>query len=220
MTNRQFLDEHDVLLANHVETVRRWGTCHAATLLPESYRIHLVPGADPNADPMWQEFISDCNPFLLRWRLAGLAGPYLPVPSTPLMAGNFPLSVVQQLMGVGGIFFVPDTMPIPSQSQLRGLLEHALHHGDSPEHLSEWFDIGRASNTAKNRMDPFIRMFALQHYWRILSQRHASSMSGKIGCCQRVLATILEVRPNQIKQDLIAIRNRLGDDWLERVCPV
>lgn len=220
MTNQKFLDEHDLLLANHVETVRRWGTHHAASFLPASYRARLIPGTDPNDEPSWNEFIDDCNPFLLRWRLAGLAGPYLPIPSKPLMAGSFPLSVVQQLMGAGGIFYVPDTMPIPSQSQLRGLLDDALHGGESPEHLKEWLDIGRAGNTAKNKMDPFARMFELQHYWRILHQRHPSSISRKIGNCQGVLASFFEVSQNQIKHDLTEIRNRLGDHWLERTCPV
>lgn len=220
MTNPQFLSEHAVLLANHAETVRRWGTHHAATFLPESYRQQLIPGTDPNIDPSWQEFIAECNPFLLRWRLAGLAGPYLPVPSKPLMAGSFPLSVVQQFMGAGGVFYIPDTMPIPSQSQMRGLLDDALHRGESPDHLREWLDIGRAENMAKNRMTPFVRMFELQHYWRILHQRHASAMSGNIGRCQNALATILKVRPEQIKQDLTEIKNRLGDHWIERKWPM
>ena len=219
MSNQQFLDEHDVLLANHVETVRRWGTHRAASFLPASYRARLIPGTDPNDDPSWKEFIDDCNQFLLRWRLAGLAGPYLPVPSKPLMAGCFPLSVVQQLMGAGGVFYVPDTMPIPSQCRLRGLLDDALHSGESPEHLNEWLDIVSAGNTAKNKMDPFARTFELQHYWRILHQRHASSISRKIGNCQSVLASIFEVSPTQIKHDLTQIRGRLGDGWLERECP-
>ncbi len=136
------------------------------------------------------------------------------------MAGCFPLSVVQQLMGAGGVFYIPDTMPIPSQSQLRGLLDDALHSGESPEHLNEWLDIVSAGNTAKNKMDPFARTFELQHYWWILHQRHASSISRKIGNCQSVLASIFEVSPNQIKHDLTEIRGRLGDHWLERMCRV
>jgi hypothetical protein len=220
LTNRQFLDEHDALLGHHSETVKRWGTQSAATLLPEHYRANLIPGTDPNTDPLWPAFANDYNEFLLRWRLSGLAGPYLPIPAKPLMAGTFPISMIGQLMNAGGVFFLPDTMPIPSRDQLRGQLDNALHRDKGLDHLAEWLDIVRADNMARNRMDPFIRYLELQHYWRILHQRHASAIHRNTGSLEAVFGEILNVSTKQIHTDLIAIRRKLGSKWLHRPWPI
>lgn len=160
--------------------------------------------------------VQDAEQFLLRWRLAALAGPFLPVPAKPLMAGVFPPHVVQRMMGSGGVFYLPDTMPVPSRDQLRVMLDGALHRGEKQEHLAEWFDIVRSDNSARNQMDPFARLFELQHYWRILHQRHANAIYRRIGKLKSAFAAIFSVRTEQISQDLTAIRKRLGGDWLER----
>lgn len=220
MTNREFLDEHDQLLSRHVETVRRHGSLLATTLLPDDYRATFPQDLYPNDDPLWSKFLAECKPFLLRWRLAGLAGPYLPIPAKPLLAGTFPLTVVQELIAAGGVFFLPDTMPIPSRDQLRDMLDHALHRGDKPVHLEEWLDMVRPDNTARNRMDPFIRYFELEHYWRILRQRHSTAIYRKSGKLESAFATYLRIVDRRIHEDMIAIRKRLGSDWLERPWPL
>ena len=141
MTNRHFLDEHDALLTRYQDVVLRWGSHPVATFLPATTRSHLIAGDELENDPQWPAFVEECNQMFVRWRLCGLAAPYLPMPSKPLMAGAFPFSVVSQLMQSGGVFYLPDTMPVPSRDQLRGLLEHALHRGQHPDHLEEWLEI-------------------------------------------------------------------------------
>ena len=220
MTNRTFLDEHDALLARHAETVSRWGTQHATYLLPADYRVNLLPGSDPHEDPLWAEFVKDASPFLVRWRLSGLAGPYLPAPAKPFFAGTFPISVVQQLAECGGVFFLPDTMPIPSRDQLRGMLDDALHRRENVEHVAKWLDIVRSDNVAKNKMTPFMRYFELQHYWRFLNRRHASAIYRKTGKLEEAFGRVFEVSPRKIHLDMIEIRKRLGSDWLDRPCPL
>lgn len=93
LTNRQFVDEHDALLAEHAETVRRWGTHRAGIVIPGGMR---QPGTDPNEDPQWFAFSAAAEVFFGRWRLQGLAGPYLPNPLQPLMSGSFLISTLQQ----------------------------------------------------------------------------------------------------------------------------
>lgn len=220
MTNQTFLREHDELLSRHAETINRWGTQHAATFLPASYRANLLPGTDPNEDSRWPEFVKDACPFFVRWRLSGLAGPYLPIPAKPLLAGTLPIPVIQQLADSGGVFFLPDTMPIPSRSQLRGMLDDALHRRENVEHLSEWLDIVRSDNMAKNQMAPFMRYFELQHYWRLLNRRHAAAIYRRTGKVEEAFGQVFEVTCRQIHLDMIEIRNRLGGDWLDRSCPL
>lgn len=220
MTNQTFLDEHDEILSRHAETINRWGTQHAATFLSADYRANLLPGTDPNEDLRWPKFVEESIPFSLRWRLSGLAGPYLPIPAKPLLAGTFPISVFQRLVESGGIFFLPDTMPIPSRSQLRGMLDDALHRRENVDHLAEWLNIVRADNMAKNQMTPFMRYFELQHYWRLLHRRHASAIYRKTGKLEEAFGRVLKVRSQQIHLDMIEIRSRLGGDWLSRRCPL
>jgi hypothetical protein len=217
LTSPQFLDEHDSLLADHAEAVRRWGTHLAGVFVP---RDMLLPCLDPTGDAAWQSFNTACNAFFARWRLRSLAGPYLPVPLEALMAGLFPWTVVEQLMRAGGVFFLPDTMPIPSRDQLRGLLDHALHRGEQPAHLAEWLALVRSDNSARNQLDRLGRLFEVQHYFRILRQRHRNAFEGNVGRIEVALSQFFNNSESTVHADLIEIRRRLGNTWLERPWPI
>jgi hypothetical protein len=162
------------------------------------------------------DFVAAFTDFFARWRLTGLAAPGLPVPLQPLMAGVLPANIVRQLEDVGGIFFLPDTFPIPSRDELRWLLEDAIHGSDNPEHLAEWVQIVRASNLAKNKISMYARKFKVQHYWRILQQRHGNSLRRKTGKLEEVLAAFLQVKVGLMHQDLMSLRKSLGPDWYRR----
>jgi hypothetical protein len=216
LTNLQYLDEHDALLSQHAQAVRQWGTHRAGIVLPVSI---VLPGADPSNDPGWRSFNEACEQFFARWRLQSLAGPYLPVPLQALMAGMFPWTVVQPLMRAGGVFFLPDTMPIPSRDQLRGMLDDALHRGEQPDHLREWLKIIRASSGARNQLDRFGRLFEIQHYLRLLRQRHAEAIARKMQHVKRALCGFFEKSSTAVQSDLIEIRRRLGKAWLDRRWP-
>jgi hypothetical protein len=216
-TNRQFLDEQDALLAAHAEVVRRLGTNFVELIRP-SRTMLLETDAIP--DPQRDEFNQACEAFFTRWRLLSLAGPYLPVPLQALMAGTFLSTAVPQLARAGGVFFLPDTMPIPSRDQLRGMLDDALHRGEKPDHLEDWFEIARAGNTARNHLDRFGRLFEVQHYWRVLYDRHAAALEGNIGRLEVAMSKFFELSPQTIHSDLIQIRRRLGEEWMDRTWPI
>lgn len=220
VTNRRFLDEQDKLLADHGEAIAQRGTADAGIRISPPAELAGSLGGDPDANPAWHDFCTACEAFLLRWRLQSLAAPYLPVPLQPLMAGMAPWTVVQRLMQVGGLFFLPDTIPLPSRDQLRGMLEHALHRGEQPEHLAEWLHIIRSDNTARNQMDKYARLFEIQHYWRILHARYASALQGNLGRVESALAEAFGVSKETMKADVATIRRRLGTDWRQRAWPI
>ncbi len=83
LTNRTFLDEHDALLNHWQLDVARWGT----TSLGQSIPPHEVADNE-TARSEWSTFNGAFEPFFHRWRLRGLAGPYLPIPLQPSMAGK------------------------------------------------------------------------------------------------------------------------------------
>lgn len=217
LTNQQFLNEHDVLLAEHAAVVRRWGTHHAGFVPPGQL---LLPGTNPADDPQWPEFNSACEAFFTRWRLLRLAGPYLPVPLPVLLAGSFPWTVTEQLMRAGGVFYLPDTMPVPSRDQLRGMLECALHRGERPEHLEEWLTLVRGSNPARNPLDRFARLFQVQHFWRILHERHRASLQNRLVHAEGAMAEFSGVSAETMRTDFREIRRRLGRSWLDRQSPL
>ncbi|PHR90592.1 MAG: hypothetical protein COA78_34950 [Blastopirellula sp.] len=216
LTNPQFLSEHDTLLSSHHEAIQRWGTSLNLSRIPEMIRTQILPDPKSSEDPLWSEYVDQCKEFCTRWRLDDLVAPYLPVPSKPKMAGQIPETILENLFQSGGLFYLPDTIPLPSRDQLRSLLDDALHREDTSEHLAEWQNIIRSDNFAKNQMNPFIRKLELQHYWKLLHQRHSSAINRRIGKLHEIFAERLETTPKQIKNDLTSIKKQLGADWEKR----
>jgi hypothetical protein len=217
LTNCQFLDEHDALIKSHTTVIRRWGLRLAGKDLPSN----LFPDvANPTNDTAWNLFDNRCREFLLRWRITELAGPYLPSAMQILTAGFIPQLQLNRLNESGGLLFIPDISPIPSRDELREILEDSLHPREPPDHLSEWFEIIRAKNPAKNRLGRFSRVFELQHYCRIMQDRHGAALVGNLGRWEVAMASYLEVSDETIHQDMILIRSRLGGHWMIRKSPL
>jgi hypothetical protein len=77
-------------------------------------------------------------------------------------------------------------------------------------------EIIRRDNSARNQMDPFVRYFELQHYWRILHQRHPNAIYRKAGKLREAFGNVFGITNERIKEDLKVFRRRLGKDWLQR----
>jgi hypothetical protein len=184
----QFCQERDKALGENLRVV---------SLIPDAF-------ADASGDAL-PKHASD---FLVRWRLIGMAGPRLPIPMRPMLGGQFPLSIVKQLMAAGEIFNLPDTFPIPSRDELRELLDEAVR-SERPDHLGEWMKITGKNNPAKNRIDRFSRVFELHHYWQLLQVRHQPYLRGRLTKLRFVLAQYLGASEDSIRADLGLIR-RLG----------
>lgn len=212
MTNPQFLGELDGLLETWGEMVRCWGFERLGILLPSGM---FLPGDDPTSDERWADYSRAFGEFFARWRLRGMAAPYLPVPLEPLMSGRFPITILPQLMNSCGVFMLPDIYPIPSRDQLRGMLEDALHGSMEADHLDEWKKLIAGDNAAKKPFIRFARLFEVQHYYRLLHQRHLQALKRKVGPIKDALATFLDVERRTINDDLAFIKSRLGPDWIQ-----
>lgn len=175
--------------------------------------VSITP--DMLADASGDNLPAPVRDFLVRWRLNGMAGRRLPTPMRPMLAGQFPLSILSQLMAAGGLFNLPDTYPIPSRDDLRAMLEDAIR-SQKPLHLQGWTKITSQGNAAKNQIERFGRLFELQHYWEVLHERHGERLKGQITKLQTALATYLNKSEQSIKGDLRFLRGRLGKDWPSR----
>ena len=125
------------------------------------------------------------------------------------MSGQFPLSIVGQLMRAGGVFNWPDTFPLYARDELRDLLASALQTSEHPEHLEEWRSIIDPKNKAKNQIATFERHFRLQHFWLLLRERHPTRLN-QVDCA---FAEYLGVDVSTIQLDRTKIRRSLGSDW-------
>ena len=121
-----------------------------------------------------------------------------------------PYAILGQLLATRGLFFLPDTFPIPSRDQFRHMLGDALHRCDSAEHLKEWISLVGNHNTAKNQIRRFARLFELRHYWHILQQRHGDLLAKRTSDFKTAIARFLGVNIQALRRDLRFAQKRLG----------
>ena len=210
MTNPLFLEELDQLLVQFGPQMQRWGTKMVGLPIPSTHPVGLF---NPTGEDGWAEYDSAVLKFCVRWRLQGLAGPRIPIPMRPMMSGQFPLSIVEQLMRAGGVFNWPDTFPLYARDELRDLLASALQTSEHPEHLEEWRSIIDPKNKAKNQIATFERHFRLQHFWLLLRERHPTRFKARLNQVDCAFAEYLGVDVSTIQLDRTKIRKSLGRDW-------
>lgn len=224
--NRQFIDEHDALLRQYRDRFLAEGfpmTFDSTDVAaPRRFRraFPLMQNNRPNDASAFileaDTWLNDYQRFCERWRLSHLAGPYLPeplMPQIPLGVGPAPGTQV---------FVFPDIYPIIGRGFIGEVVEDALRGGSSEdrEHLLEWFQIAGNENSARNTISRFGRLLRLQHYWRILHQRHADALVGQKGKLQNAFAEYFGLSEESLKRDLQEIQRQLGPDWSNRPDPL
>ena len=218
LERRDFGEEHDHLLGKWSNLIARWGIPQVGPTMERAEVIGAIGGVRGANKEDVSEFVGDFSLFYSRWRLQGLAAPYLPVPLQPLLAATLPATIVRQLENAGGIFFLPDTFPVPSRDELRGLLDDGIHASEPPDHLAPWMHIVRASYPARNKIARHARRLRLHHYWCTLHHRHAAALRGQISKLEGVFARFLKAAQQTVRTDRLTIRRQLGPSWPQRQC--
>jgi hypothetical protein len=91
-------------------------------------------------------------------------------------------------------------------------LEGALRQGEGLEHLKEWVNIVQQHNLARNRITRFARLFEVQHYWRIMRERHPAALARRLGQFEAAVACFLKSEQQTVRRDFQFIRRRLGTE--------
>jgi hypothetical protein len=211
LSNPEFIQEHDDVVAAWAQSVTQSAKVPPALL-------DLTTSPSPRAAA--QKDNSKSRNFLLRWRLVKLAGPELPVPMLPTMAGAFPESILPQLMQVGGLFHYPDTFPVPSRDELRDMLSDALKDQSDADHLAEWQKIIGRTNQAKNQITHYAVRRQLYHFWRLIQLRYRDKVAHRRKVIRECLAKFLGVTEMSVRTNLQNISQRLGPDWAQRPAPL
>lgn len=212
MTTREFLDEHDDLIASYRAEIERYGQPG----LPRAIAWRVPKDMLVKPAPRLQACNQAFDAFYLRWRLTSLAAPYLPVPLQPQTPVAAPILALGPQRQGGSLFFIPDTFPIPSRDELRKILEESLRNRSAPAHLAGWHKLVGGRNPAKNQIARHGRLFEIQHYCRILQQRHPEALAGRLGKLELALSAFLQAKEATIHADFGLIRRRLGPDWMSR----
>ncbi len=210
LVNPQFLGEHDTLLTGNAGMIQR---CGLEWLSQPQIPPFAVACGDRVTAEEWRGYRAPFLEFFRRWRLKGLAGPYLPIPQQPLLSGNIPQTVLAELQCSPNLFSLPDTYPLPSRDIVRDMLGDALHGSTLDDHLSEWRKLIASENPAKQARKRFARLFEVQHYFRVLQSRHGEVIHRRMGVLKASLASFLEVSCRTIDQDVAEIGRRLGATW-------
>lgn len=178
----------------------------------KEYRVvSLAPSLSANASG--GSLPISLQSFLVRWRLMGMAGPRLPVPMQPMMGGEFPVSILPQLMDAGGVFNIPDTCPLPSRDELREMLQDAIR-GRTSDHLDEWYRVIATANSAKTEISRYARLLELQHYWELIQVRHEDRVHRRLKALRRVIGEFLGASLASIEGDLRFLRGKLGSNFV------
>ena len=214
LTNHVFLAEQAKILHAWRSEIQEFGIPKMGPVLRNAAE---VPGATSRPSGDLMKFAKEFETFFIRWRLVGMIAPFLPSPLGPQMPVPILESLLGHMRGGGQTFYMPETFPVPTRDELRRVIEDALHGAGAPPHLNEWIGIIRAENAAKNAISRFARLFELQHYFRVLYQRHAEALPQRKAAVTEALASFLGgVSFDTIEKDLIFVADRLGKDWYLR----
>lgn len=210
LTNPTFLDEHDELLRSCAEFIQRG--CDLPVAMRTMRRGTELPEGWNQTQSRTDEWISTFRDFCARWRLIQLAGPYLPQPLQPHLPSPFSDSGVANHV-------VPDVFPVEGRGTFREIVNDSVRAADDVEHLTDWLEIVGRENSARNRIGHFARLLELQHFVRVLQQRHPGALHRNRVQLQDVLADFFGVSLDSIRKDWRFIDRRLGRDWSKRRDP-
>lgn len=211
LTNSEFLGEHDALFG-------RWqAELKSGRSVPSFPRADFdqweIPQVDQTGRSIPPGYFEDFYAFFRRWRLAGMAGPLLPIPLTPELPVLSSRRLVDYRHHASRAIFIPDIWPLPTRDDLQGRLEEAIRGASPPEHLAAWIGWVGSANRAKNILPKLARRCRLAHFWRVIHSRHADRLGRSKEKLIDAFAEYLEVDAKTLKRDVAEIKDRLGPNW-------
>jgi hypothetical protein len=214
LTERTFLEAHARVWDQIEFLVSASGMPRPVPAVSTAGRAAL--GLSRGTDQRESEALEELHRFCARWRLAHLQGPLLPMPLAPQFPAMNPIMAGQYARASGfGMMSIPDTMPLPSDSDLRDMMAASITRAEA-EHLEPWRAIVSADNPARRTLPRYARIFESQHYVRILMDRHAAAFHRRAFKLKEALVAFFNVSEDAVKRDLRFIAGRLGPKWWEQ----
>ena len=209
LTNNAFLTEHRQLWEGLGPTYLKYSI--PTVIVGTAGDFGCKQDLPANEQALFKEGQDAISEFGNRWRLQGIAGPFLPLPLS-LQVPALPIPLAQHYAAQLGMksIVVPDILTA-DEGQLRNWMENSTAPDDA--HLREWHAFVSPSNCTKQSMQRFQRQFQVQHYFRVLARRHPQLLLRNQAKLEYGFGEFLGVSEDAIKKDLAVIRGRLGPDW-------
>lgn len=198
LANPMFIREHDQLLGR-LQTMS--GSQQSD---PNLLDVVLPIGQSGYSADIAGEWACFCS----RWRLTGLAGPYLPIPAEPSCQLLPEAKALQQTYAAGSVLHLPDIYPRSVLPQLVGPESTT----DVQQHLEDWSTIIDAGN--RNKAKPIDRLghqLVVHHLWRVLQTRHPHAIRRKKKAISTVLADYIQMEPLAVQGYLAAYISHLAN---------
>lgn len=204
MLKHPFRSEHDDLVQTHANVVG----CGPPVFTQQAVEDDTeLDGEQSDLMDRWRSFYS-------KWRINKLVAPGLPDPAgvqwTDLGRDFTPDHLRESTRGPK----VSDIQMLPGGDTLRELMAD-LSPIEEDWHLRDWKRLIDPSNPSKNQIDRYARLFRLQHYWKVLFDRHSNSLNRQIGKLELAFANYLGQAKRNIHDDLQLLRHQLGHDWFK-----
>ena len=218
LVNAQFVKEHDQFFTRWRAQVLKYGLPIRGPL-PQGIEKWIDSIEAPNAETI--KYAQGYGQLLDRWELADLRAPYLPEPREIQVPVLLPHQANHLTRGGGQLIYLPSNVPVPDRDTARDMMAGAVGAQAAPAHLQEWRKIVHATNTAKNRIPHYARLFRLQHYWLVLHKRWDKHLKRRNEKLQIAFAAWLmpnddnpEKGLDTIRKDLYFIaKHRGAADW-------
>jgi hypothetical protein len=200
LTNPLFLSEHHRLWEGASEELngtsipQRIEARRSGHELPDGWQ--LQPDGASGVAAQFRDFCS-------RWRLSQLAGPYLPQPVEPRIPN---LLASHQ---AAPQFQIPDTIAIDGGGLVREMMTDSLSQPRA-EHLAEWMQIVAPENQGRKTIHRFARLFELQHYSRVLAERHPGAVARNKERVRHAFAAFFGTSDDTLRSDLQFVKKRLA----------
>lgn len=192
LTRRQFVDEHDALLANLCTALRTDERLAA----PPGPLDALATGKIESSNPLTKAYRALCD----KWRLDRLIGPYLAVPAAPSQITLEAPASVQKQLSPGRFLHIPD---IYGAVPVEQLMEASITSSVMSEHLKPWHQVLTAGNHNKGKqVQYYMNLLRIRRAWNLLQQRHAEALRSKLGVLRAVLATYFRVGASTLRSYL------------------
>ena len=113
-------------------------------------------------------------------------------------------------------------MAIDGDGLVREMLTDILSQ-PSDEHLAEWLRIVGPDNRGRKIIHRYARIFELQHYCRVIAERHSKSIVRNKEHLRNAFASFFGMEGDAIRNDFRFVKGRLrregnrGPAWLDAI---
>ena len=214
LTNKQFIQEHDQIILHWEELLRVTGFVGIGSGVSERYFSSSV--MDSISEERLEQCHANFSQFFGRWRINGLAAPYLPKVLSISASVTPPIPRLHNADANSVFLTIPDIMPVPSRDTLRSIIDDVLATKSDRSQLEDWLplvSIRSRSSRELERTPGFLScsIFGFRSCPVTEPKTHRCVNKLKIAFAEHFHCDL-----DVIHGDIARIRTRLGKEWEHR----